>query len=219
MSSEIDSSALLILNRALGLAGVGSQTSILDDGNVNLVMEISEIVRRSRSLAGTTGWFTCIMRNSHPAAGALNTTVNPYNVAGGSNTLPYPDPVPIGLDFWILGASCARNAGTGTLDGGVLQFAPDNLNMGWGIEDDGTTPIILAGAIDLAFWDGWDTSTGQPVGQNSISGATYQRIMMRIPRGVGTLRWFSDVAGAAADADVRMVCALLPESLGQDIAS
>ena len=63
----MNSQALVLLDRMLGLSGSssGEQYTTLDDGNVQQVVEISDIARRSLTPASSVGLFGMIMISSH----------------------------------------------------------------------------------------------------------------------------------------------------------
>ena len=52
---KIDSQALDVLQKALGLSGPGSPITELTDGVVDQVLEVGGVIRRSRTQAGTEG--------------------------------------------------------------------------------------------------------------------------------------------------------------------
>jgi len=216
VTKPIESDALDVLFRTLGLSGgTDVRGTMLDDGNVSQILDINPIVRRSRTPGVTSGFFYCVMLNEHAGAGALITSVEPYNPAVAVNP-PYPDPVPRGFDFWIFTAHCNRRSGTGTLDGAVLNYDPIQVQQGWGLDNSGAA-VVTHQPFPLARWTGLDTTTTHNIAITG-DGSAMVKVGLRLGRG-GFLTFTSDVAVAAADIECSMVCGLFPEGLGQDIAS
>jgi len=213
---NVESNALDNLARVLGIAGV-TGTTILDSGNLSQVLEVTDIVRRSRTPGITTGWFYGLIRHVHAAAGLLNSTIDPYAPDGASQVAPFPRIVPPGFDVWLLNASVLRNSGAGTLDGAALFLDPSAAQQGWGIDDSGTA-IVANDPYPLARWTSLDTSMAgiDPFGIAGDGGASV-RINQRIARGT-VIRFVSDVAAAAANVQCMMTMGLFVEGLGQDIA-
>lgn len=214
----IESDAIDEMYRTLGLAGgVASEDTKLDDGIVVPTLPLTDIIRRSRTSAATTGWFYGIFENDHLAAGEVFSVIDPYN-AGDDRTAPFPRIIPNDLDFWVLSASLRRVAGAGTLDGAVLSVNPAAVQMGWGVDDMAAPVAGVSDRIPLALWTGLDTSTTIAVGQSG-NGALNVKIAHRIPRGIVNIEFRSDVAGAAATIRCYLICGLFAQGLGQDIAS
>ena len=91
---RIDSDALGILTKALGLTGAGSQLTELADGVVDQALDVVPIVRRGRVIGASEGLFTAIMRNVHTDAETLTTGIGGADPhvhafeAGDANTAP-----------------------------------------------------------------------------------------------------------------------------------
>lgn len=213
MSREIQSDALQSIGRVLDVPGL-SGTTVLDGGNLSQVLPVVEIIRRSRTPGISTGWFNCILLNSHAIAGEEQSDIDPYAVAG-SAFAPYPATVPAGFDFWLLRAAVRRTVGAGTLDGAILFVDPLASQQGWG-QDDGGAQEANNLSIPVGLWTALNTSTTTSLGIAG-DGSAMVTINQRIPPG-SVIRFVSDVAGASADIICQMVCGLFVEGLGQDIA-
>jgi len=215
---EIDSDALRTINRSLGIAGgLADAPTVLDDSNVAQVLEISRLVNRGRTPAGSTGWFYGLFVNEHGVAGGLESLIDPY--APDVNAVaPYPAIVGRDTDFWLYGALVQRTAGAGTLAGAHLLVQPDASQQGWGIDDSGVA-VAAGGSFAMTRWTGLDSSVsvGNPFGITG-NGACYAPLNLRLPRGIVSLRFRSEAAGASATFQCWVVMGLFTEGLGQDLA-
>lgn len=212
----IRTDALTLLDRTLGISGQRSSQTEIDDGNLSQVLSVNDIVRRSRALVGTTGAFSCILQNVHAAADVQTTIANPY-ILGSGNVAPYPDPVPVDLDFWLLSVTAKIQAGTlADFSQGVLLIATPSGLSGWGRV--GAAALVSDSQMCQAHWDSALSLTGvDPL--ITASGEPMVRIGSRIRRG-STIQFITET-GAANGVTLRcnMQCALLPAGLGQDVAS
>jgi len=215
MGKEVDSGALLLVNRILGIAGsqTGAQRTELDDGTLTQVLEVGSIVRRSRSLPGTDGIFCAILRTNMGAGVTTETaTLNPYT-PGGANLAPFPDPIPAGFDFWVAGASLIQAGGiAGNFTNALFRTLYDASMIGLAIDEAGQTFGSATAAIPLAFWDDLTLGFG-----TMEDGTQWLPLGLRIRRGQ-TLQL--DVAATdAVVVDLVLICALVPAALGQDIVA
>jgi len=218
MSKEVDSGALLLINRTLGIAGRGSAQTDLDDGNLTQVIDVNPIVRRSKTLASFEGVYTGLLRNVHAVAGQLTSTIDPYALAVGAGA-GFPDVVPAqsALDIWLIGACVFRLAGAGTLDGATLETPHTAAQKAFGIDDSGVA-VDASGSISLGHWDAiLGTVNTDPA--TTPQGNTWVPIGLRLARASTGLRFISDVAGASATIQCNMLIGVFPSGLGQDIAS
>ncbi len=214
---NIDSDALILVNRMLGLAGGGQVVpTLLDDGTLSMTLDVIQASRRARALGVTEGWFVGYLDNVHAGAGVLSAQIFPYAPTTANAVNAYPADVPRGFDVWITSVSCRRVLGTGTLDGAVLEMDPTGRHQGWGI-DDGGTAVVADTPLEIARWTALDTATTIPLGIAG-DGSANVRTLFRFPRGVA-LRFMSDVAGASATIRCAVSLALFPEAVGQDVAS
>lgn len=211
---KIDSEALVLVNRILGLAGGGFQQSTeLDDANLSLVFEIAEATRRARALGVTEGWFVGYMDNVHVGAGTLASTQFPYEPVGPVNA--YPGIVRPGFDVWITSVSLHRVSGSGDMDGAILEMDPTARHQGWGVNNSAAA-VVADTPLEIARWSGLDSATTTIIGITG-DGNAMVRTLIRVNRGV-QLRFISD-ATAAATFRCALSLALFPEALGQDVAS
>jgi len=215
MGKLIESDALDRVYRTLGLSG-GSvpKSTLLDDGNVSQILDINPLVRRSRTPEGSTGWYRCFLETAHSVGGTLQAAINPYS-PGASGIAPYPEEVPRGFDFWLLGASLRRTSGAGGLDGAVLLIQPLTVMGGWG-EDDGGAAAATNADTPVARWTGLDTSIVNFAFGIAGDGSAMAHVNLRVPR--NALVKVNTDAAAAATFQTYMFCGLFPEALGQDIA-
>lgn len=212
VTKNIDSGALEGVNVALGLSGSGPGDSrtLLDDGNLDQVLSVNDIVRRSLTSGATTGLFYAVMRNVHAGATTELVNVNPYNTQVPIGA--FPDPIPRNLEFWIFSAYIDRSAGGGTLSA-VLELRYPNENQAWGVDNAGFP--VLAPTVDniLAFWDGIATVNQQfAILNGSLQPRAHFNI--RVPR--DSLLLFRSIASAAATYNLNILCGLFPTALGQD---
>lgn len=213
MTKKIDSDALGVLNKSLGLTGAGSPTTELADGVVDQVLSVGEVVRRGRTQAGSEGIYTAIMQNVHTDAETITTIVNPFDVAVGVIP-PYPDPLPVQFDLWLLTACVRKPSGTGTMTAALsLQYA--SMQQGWGVDDSGVA-VVESAPHTLAYWD-LLISLGTTFGIDSrgVHGAL-AHIGVRIPRNVNAALRFISVSSATATFNMQLVFGVFPVALGQD---
>lgn len=227
MGKAIDSGALTILNRILGIAGsaTGSSQTDLDDGNLNQVLDVNPIVRRSRT-QGNTGWFYFLIENNHSGADDEVGTVDPYGIGTGGNgaVAPYPiapvdggKGVPPGFEVHLIGVGLNRNSASGVLTGGLCSLIPPATQQGFGVDDAGAQHLAGINII-LARWDSINTATaafGEGVGVTA-EGNTWIPINLRVPR--GSLIRLMTTSAAAAIYTMYGVVGLFPISLGQDVS-
>jgi len=218
MARQITSESLEPLNKALGLGAGGSQSTELQDGIVDQVLEVGPIARRGRTIAGTTGVFRVVLRNEHVGAGILSTSFQPYQPLTAGVFAPYPDPVPDTFDFYILGASVERVSGVGTLDEAAIRIT--NIVQGFGL-DNSAAAVTSVSIFTIASWNSLNTSAIVPPYGLTELREPYKTINLRIPRKgavASPFLRFDTRAQAAALFDCVMMCALFPVALGQDVA-
>jgi len=215
---SVISNNLLAAVQALIGGATGSGITVLEDDSVTQTLPIvPEIARRSLAIGNIGGWVLAVLENVHSGADFEQSSINLYNPAAAAIRPPYPGPVPLNTDVWMLGCSLIRNSGAGGLTGGLLGLNPPTLSQGLGIDDAGvaliTTPIMT-----LAHFVGVDEtlSSGNAFGETD-QGLTYVPINLRIPRG-GTLV-FSSEAAAAAEFQLLVVLGLFPAGMGQDVVT
>lgn len=215
MSKSIDSDALGLINRILGLGGGGESDTDLEDQTLVQVLDVAAAVRRSLAGGVREGWFTGVMDNIHAAAGAVVTTVNPYTTSDVPTGGSWPQPVPKGLDIWVLGAALVVTGAGGGLDGGMLNLDPLPAQQGWGRDSAGAA-VVGSGEFPIVRWTGIDSSVAPvPVGITG-DGSVFVKTLVRIARGTQLL--FRTDATAADTFRCTVLLGLFPEALGQDVA-
>ena len=212
MTKRIDSDALGILTKALGLSGAGSPVTELADGVVDQTLDIVPIVRRSRTAATSEGIFIGLLQNDHSGSGTLTTSVFPYSVSVGSIP-PYPSPMPPQFDIWILSATLLRESGTSTVNCALQTITPARF-LGFGVDDGGAA--VTATILQVhAFWNalqGLSTNFGtlQELGAQAKPG-------FRLPRDPATELRFVSSASAAGKFNCFVTLGIFPVALGQDV--
>ncbi|MEE8139192.1 MAG: hypothetical protein V3T81_10050 [Thermoanaerobaculia bacterium] len=212
----VDSQALGIVNRALGLTGAGAPLTEFLDGQVEQTLDIANLVRRGRALVGTNGFFYGVMENAHPSANTLTSTFAPFAPTLG-DIPPYPSRMPPGFDIWILSATVDQPSGTGTFTGALLM-AMRSPNQAWGIDDNAAAVAAADETVPLAFWD--SVATQNRTFGVQESGDPVARIGIRLPRpsrGEETGLTFSSTSSALATFRCVIKLGVFPIGLGQDL--
>jgi len=220
VAKKVTGDALSEFNKALGLFGQSdSPETEFADGTLYQTIDAVPIVRRSRSLADSTGIFRGVMRNTHPGAGNIQSVVSPYFME--FPIPPFGDVVqgPLNplFDLWLLGASCNRISGTGTM---VAYLGIQNMRQGFGISDTGASIVVANEVMPLIHWD---TVVG--INQTFLtaeSGQPYVRLNMRLPKqsqtAVRVQLFFRTTASAICVWDCQTIWGMFPAGLGQDVA-
>lgn len=206
---KIDSQALDVLNKALDMRGPGSPVTELADAIVDQVLSVNEIVRRSRTQAGTEGIYTALLRNIHTGGTSLTISVLPFN-PGARGLAPYPSPMPAGFDVWLLSAAVTQLSGSGTISANLRVQVPPRV-MGLSTTAAGVT---LAQSVGI-----WNTIVAEGITVAFKSGQTepVQNIGMRLPRDPLTEIIFSSTSSATATFDCFCMIGVFPVGLGQDV--
>ncbi len=210
----VDSQALGIVTRALGMTGAGAPLTEFLDGELLQTLDVGQLVRRGRTLAGSSGIFMGAMRNNHAGADSQSSVISPYNVPTGA-IAPYPAVMPRGFDIWLLAAQAEQISGTGTFSGAL--FVTMRGQQGFGIDQAGAA-VVRDSVMLLAFWDSVVTEARE---FGLLGGQfPFQAINLRLPRSTaaapGTELTWATTSSAAAVFDVQLVLGVFPISLGQD---
>ena len=208
---KIDSQALEIANKALGITGAGSLVTELADGVVDQSLDVVPIVRRSRTLGRSEGIFTALMFNEHTGATTLTSSINPFEVGALGFPL-FPSPIPENLDLWILATAVNRTSGSGTLKFAFYIDYPTS-QLAFGV-DDGGSQITDTPGFPVAMGDAL-LSAGQTIGRDVNNGGYIGRVGLRLPRSLVSLRFVS-VSNATSSYQGMLVLGLFPVALGQD---
>jgi len=215
MAKKVNSDALNVVNKALGLTGPGSQITEFLDGQLDQVLDVAPMIRRGRTLASTEGLFTGIIRNIHVSDDSVATAVRPYNMVADEVVPPWPTPIPDLFDIWILQATVSRESGTGTLVGALLDTNWDS--QAWGVDSAGD-PVVGSPALPLAFWDAQASEGAVTMGILNGTNGPAKRIGMRLQRVGNPSLVFRTTSGGAAACEWQcdIILGLFPVALGQD---
>lgn len=213
MSQEIKGDALSSVKTALGLGAGGEQSTELQDGVVDQVIDLIPMVRRGRTQAATDGLYTAQMVNVHGAADSKVASQIPYElIAGGIE--PYPSIMPPQFDVWLMGAMVTRISGTGTVEA-ILAMRFGTNKMGWAINQDGDAVTPTNPEFVLGLWDAL-INEGTTFALLAGTNGTYLKIGQRLPRGAGSDLKFRTTASAIATYNCNLILGVFPMSLGQD---
>ncbi len=217
MPLKIDSIALKLLDRALGLAGAPQQQTFLEDGSVVQAIDIARLASRAR--APGQGWFANLSENAHGAgASNLSTTIDPYAPITTITRSAFPQTIPADLDVWLHWAGVVLVGTAANFTEGSLLIAPGLTNTGDLTGAGGPTAIL---SLPIARWDAVGNSAMATLtGINSWEGSggggqSGVRLGIRLARG-STLLWQSR-AGGAIDANLVYVTSLNPTGLPSDV--
>lgn len=216
MTQDFDSAALELLNRAYGLAGGGAQRTFLQDDDIQQVMEVRPINRRSRT-PFLNGLFTAILRNVHPAAaGELRSFVNPYIVVNAHNG--FPDPVNQELfDIYFLGASAQVNGATAAASAAIA--------IDWPAGIQGMSDLAAGGPINPADFTqglfGWDDFSFSTAAEGILcsdgSGNMWKdAARMRLPHEAQLIFISETDAATARTFTAHLLFSIVPITSGQD---
>lgn len=205
----LDGQALAALNGILGTTG-GEEKTFLDDGNLQLSLDATHVIRRSRTVGGSSGIFVAKLANVHAGSDSVSLTVDPYALTGAVQA-GYPKPVPVGFDVWLLD---------------VLGTASADAMM-----DGGQTPswvFLLYPAVATVLGTAGSSARGVRgfADQLTFSGSarvllatqadTFGRALpIRIPRGT-LLGWNTTALAVAGTLQCNAVLGLFPAGLGHD---
>jgi len=214
MTRKLDSAALDDVGVTLGLAGQSAGEAILEDNRVQQSLNTNEFSRRGLTLGQSEGIFQGVLRNIHPLGGeVIFSTCTPYQQTVGS-ILPWPVPVPRGLDVWLLQASVLNITGGGVLTGGLfLNY--DARSQAFGINNSGAA--VVASTQFAVMW--WETAKAQTF-RFGVANETYPDLKpIRLQRGFnpGTSITFSSTGSVASTWDCNLLLGLFPRGLGQDV--
>ena len=212
----VDSQALGMVNKALGLTGTGAATTEFLDSLVDQVFDVAPVVRRGRTPGITQGLFYATMDNVHGAADTLFTDVQPYTDSIGVSA-PFPSPIPDTFDLWLIASSVLQISGTGTL-AGLLSVQYGDQFAAFSLDDSGAAVTPPAFGHILQTWDTLTTIAGQEFGSNALSPDVTKFHKIRLPRSQHTHITFRSTSSAIATFRCALLLALMPVSLGQDAA-
>jgi len=212
---RVNSEALVLVQRALGISGVsvGGVTEFLDE-QLDQTVDVGRLIRRGRTQAGTGGLYYGLLENVHGAGNTQESLIAPYLTPTGSNP-PYPSPMLASFDIWVLGAHVSRLSGTGTFTG-ALFIIPTATVQGWGIDESAVAVAAAVPSTPLAFWDSVVTQTRTFAIKED--GQPFQRIGLRLIRGArnATQLRFSSTSSAVSTYRCHVLLGVFPIGLEQD---
>ncbi len=209
---SVNSSALELLRKSYGLAGVGSGETALDDGRLDQVVDVNPIARRSMSDAGTSGIYQGLCLMTMPAGASTSTCwLAPYNV-GTANLPPWTSPIVDRLDIWCVGVGCALASGTASnfTNASISCYVPAD-HVGFAINNTAAPIGPVPSKFGLARWEDMNTD-GVGLQQN---GQSWQPVGKRMRR--GELFQFDCTATNAVVVELTVQLAVQPVALGQDV--
>ncbi len=218
---DLDTDALVVVQRQLGYPGVGSPHTVFKDGELVQTFDTTGAIRRSRSDIAGGGTFFAIMRNDHAGADEETSTIDPL-LPGALATETFPAQVDTSrFDLWILGCSFNRFSGTGTNPNAFLEIdmsVTDRLRA-FGVDDMGAS-AGFGGTLTLAFINDLQVVGSVARCINTLSGQTWFPIGLRMPAQGSILRFHSIEADAAATVyDCIILLGLFPVGMGQDLSA
>jgi len=209
---QVDSDALGVVNRALGLSGRGDDKTELTDGILEQAVDVAPMIRRGRTIQPSEGIFYGVLRNIHTATGLLTSNIFPWAVDDQA-VPPYPRRVPVQFDLWLLYATLIRTSGAGTTSAS-LSMRVSGLSQGWGIDNLGAKVVTLQ-PTPLLHWT-FNVLLGDLFATLSASTQPLQKIGIRMPRVGSPSLQFKDNSSEAATWECQVMMGLFPVSMGQD---
>ena len=209
---KVDSQALGVVLRSLGLTGAGAQETEFTDGTLDQVIDVGDLIRRGRTPGISRGVFYGIMQTIHTDAQLRTVAVEAYTQSVGV-VPPFPTPIPESFDLWLMAAVVRQISGTGTLSAALfLTYAASQ--QAWG-EDSAGAAVAATGAFTLAYWDGLITQT-QEFGVRDGK-EPFARMGIRLTP--GAVLTFSATSSATSVFNCYVLLGLFPAGMGQDVIS
>lgn len=210
---RVDSDALGIVNKALGLTGAGSAQTELHDGEVFQTLDVARLARRGRTLGDSGGIFTINLENVHTDAESEVTAVDIYTQVIGVIP-PFPSPVPRQFDMWLLWATIQRKSGGGTFSGIVEVLFPF---QAFGEDDSGAAVV----ANDVQVLAHWDAIVSEGIQFAVLAGSEQPRAVLnfRMPRptaAIGSSLRFRSTSSLTSTYAMTVALGMFPVAMGQD---
>jgi len=219
VSKDINSEALVLLRKSLGMAGTAGPDTLLDEDFVAQSLDIARFARQG--LAPGSGLFYFVM-TVVTSVGNPNLTIlipDIYEPRSGALDLslpPYPSTVPTGFDIYLIG--CSLSLSNTTLANAAFSVTSDQFSMGVGVNNNDTTVEVLTQAgrtIPMASWDTVVSVAGSELATLGASGKVWTKLGTRLQRGSGL--FFNFAAGGANQGNLVILASLQPTALGQDV--
>lgn len=216
---QVDSVALGLVDKALGLAGTGSQVTDLEDGIVNQVLEISVLAARARSQLGPEGAKICILETVHGAANNQVAAVDPYFIGSTPGSIfNWPVPVPLGLDVWLHAISGLEVTGGSNFSSGYVGIVGDQAgDGGWGTNQAGAAVTAVPMRIPIIAWGDIGEFGNIQFMENILNGELSILPGIRIPRGM-TVE-FRTTSANVMTMQALLLMSLVPVGLAQSVSA
>ncbi len=212
---KIDSDALTLVQRQLGLSGIAEPGTMLLGDELVQSLDVSSAVRRSRADIASGGIFNILLQNDHGGADSEVSSVDLYEAAANAlNT--YPRAVSNRFDVWLLAVSAQRITGAGLTTAAVWEWLFPQRFMGVGRDDGGSTVAAKAVDFPIAFFDEMTAvPSGNVYARNSLTLEVSVYPKTRVPR--GALLQFSTTSSGIMLVDGNALIGVFPLGMGQDI--
>jgi len=215
--SQITGDQLALVQKVFELAGSQmAGVTDLDDGHVQQIVQINELVRRSTINSVPCGWWQGVLENVHSGADTESSFIDPY-VPGADANAPFPALIPDGFDIWLCGVSGARSSGAGGLTSGVCSINPAQSTQAWGRDDSGAPLGAIGPRMVVAIFDNIVATSLSQDPMEDQQGRTFVPVGVRLPR--GTTLAFNSTSAAAAEFQVHFLLAVHPSGMGQDVVT
>jgi len=219
VSKPIESGALDLVNKALGIGGAGSAAeTLLDDANVDQVLDVAPLIRRGLVPAATEGIFRGVLRTNHAIGDSQQAVWSPYDEQLSRTIAPYTPPISDEFDIWLLRACVVVTTVSGTA---TCSLNMQNVRQGFGANQVGSATIVNS-KIPLAFWDILHTVHDTTfMGTGNRNTEPWKKIDQRLPRlGETATRvqifFMSEASGGPSAYDCNFLFGIFPVGLGQD---
>ncbi len=219
---DIDSDALVSVQRQLGNSGISPGLTQFDDDVLQQTFDISAAIRRSRADIAGGGLFFGILRNAMAGSDDEVSSVDPYNVGVTLATETFPARVDTTrFDLWLLGASFNVFSGAATATNVECMLEVDLSVTGrlraFGVDDAGAV-AAFGGTLSVAIADGVKVVGGATRLFNTVSGQAWTPLRMRMPTQGSIIRFLSTKGDATAGVwDAIFLLGLFPIGMGQDV--
>ena len=221
MPKVVKGDALGVVNKSLGLAGTGAPITEFNDGQLDQVIDVAPLIRRGRTIAGSTGIFRMVFENAHAGSGSLNSGWIPYETGTVGAIPPFPSDIKRGDEVWLLWAGCRQTAGSGAvaIEAAIFFGA---VQQGFGIDDAGAAVVSVTAPI-IARWNDVDAVSGQLLLRDATTGLFVQKLGIRVPpkgdiavAGGEMTVTFDTTTDGVGTYELMLYVGVFPVGLGQD---
>jgi len=217
MGKEIDSEALVLLRKGLGIGGVASPSTILEEDSVVQTVDVGQFARQG--LPPGDGLFYYFLRVITSVANpTLEIAVDVYNpdaTLAGITGAPYPGRVSSQFDIHLIHVTMHMSNTTINACNVSLQIPLDHTAISISNNDTTDAPgPFVAQNVFIAAFDSVIAVGTQEMGNLGDSGIL-QKINMRVPR--GAILGVTCDAGGINTFNFFFLAALMPRAMGQDV--